>query len=109
MPNAKVLENKKAVVESLTGKIKESSSVVFVDYKGITVDQDTELRKQFREAGVEYSVVKNTLTNFDAKNDRGYDWWIAADGGRLVVEDPVYCAQVSFDLGDWIDMIVGNK
>ena len=58
MPNAKVLESKKAVVEALTGKIKEATSVVFVDYKGITVAQDTELRKQFREAGVEYSVVK---------------------------------------------------
>ncbi len=46
---------------------------------------------------------------FDAKNDRGYDWWLSADGGRLVVEDPAYCAQVSFDLGDWIDMIVGNR
>lgn len=49
------------------------------------------------------------VNTFDAKNDRGYEWWISADGGRLVVEDPVYCAQVSFDLGDWIDMIVGNK
>lgn len=46
---------------------------------------------------------------FDAKNDRGYDWWISADGGRLVVEDPTYCASVAFDLGDWIDMIVGSK
>ena len=53
MPNAKVLESKKAVVDALTGKIQESTSVVFVDYKGITVAQDTELRKQFREAGVE--------------------------------------------------------
>lgn len=49
------------------------------------------------------------VNTFDAKNDRGYEWWISADGGRLVVEDPEYCAQVSFDLGDWIDMIVGNK
>ncbi len=46
---------------------------------------------------------------FPAKNDRGYDWWTSAQGGQLVVEDPAYCAQVSFDLGDWIDMIVGNK
>jgi len=61
MPNAKVLETKKAVVEALSGKIKEASSVVFVDYKGITVAQDTELRKQFREAGVEYTVIKNTI------------------------------------------------
>ena len=68
MPNAKVLESKKAVVEALSAKIKESTSVVFVDYKGITVAQDTELRKQFREAGVEYTVVKNTLTNFATKN-----------------------------------------
>ncbi len=68
MPNAKVLESKKAVVDALTGKIKEATSVVFVDYKGITVAQDTELRKQFREAGVEYTVVKNTLTNFATKN-----------------------------------------
>lgn len=67
MPNAKVLESKKAVVDALTSKVKEASSVVFVDYKGITVAQDTELRKQFREAGVDYAVVKNTLTNFAAK------------------------------------------
>ena len=53
MPNAKVLESKKAVVDALSGKIKEATSVVFVDYKGITVAQDTELRKQFREAGVD--------------------------------------------------------
>ena len=73
MPNAKVLESKKAVVEVLTGKIKEATSVVFVDYKGITVAQDTDLRKQFREADVEYTVVKNTLTKFAAK-DCGYDF-----------------------------------
>ncbi len=73
MPNAKVLESKKAVVEALTGKIKESTSVVFVDYKGINVAQDTALRKQFREADVEYTVVKNTLTRFAAK-DCGYDF-----------------------------------
>ena len=46
---------------------------------------------------------------YDAKNDRGYDWWVAADGGQLVLEDPEYCADVAFDLGDWIDMIVGEK
>lgn len=49
------------------------------------------------------------VDTYPAKNDRGYDWWISAEGGQLVVEDPAYCAQVSFDLGDWIDMIVGNK
>ena len=48
MPNAKVLESKKAVVDALTSKVKEASSVVFVDYKGITVEEDTKLRKERR-------------------------------------------------------------
>ncbi|MDD7772655.1 MAG: 50S ribosomal protein L10 [Faecousia sp.] len=71
MPNAKVLESKKAIVDALADKIQGSTSVVFVDYKGITVAQDTELRNKFREAGVEYTVVKNTLTRF-ATNKVGY-------------------------------------
>ncbi|NMD38471.1 MAG: hypothetical protein GYA87_07320 [Christensenellaceae bacterium] len=49
------------------------------------------------------------VDTFPAKNDRGYEWWVAEDGGQLVIEDPEYCSMVSFDLGDWIDMIVGNK
>ena len=71
MPNAKVLENKKAIVDALSEKIQNSTSAVFVDYKGITVAQDTALRNQFREANVEYAVVKNTLTRF-AANKAGY-------------------------------------
>ena len=96
MPNAKVLESKKAVVESLSSKIKEASSVVFVDYKGITVAQDTELRKQFREAGVEYSVVKNTLTNFAAK-DAGYDFAEVLNGTTAMASttgDPIAPARI---------------
>jgi hypothetical protein len=49
------------------------------------------------------------VDTFPVKNDRGYEWWLSAEGGKLVVEDPAYCAQVSFDLGDWIDMIVGSR
>ena len=96
MPNAKVLESKKAVVESLTGKIQEASSVVFVDYKGITVAQDTELRKQFREAGVEYAVVKNTLTNFATKNC-GYDFSEVLNGTTAMASttgDPIAPARI---------------
>ena len=96
MPNAKVLESKKAVVESLTGKIKEATSVVFVDYKGITVAQDTELRKQFREAGVEYAVVKNTLTNFATKN-AGYDFSEVLNGTTAMASttgDPIAPARI---------------
>ncbi len=96
MPNAKVLESKKAVVDALTGKIKEATSVVFVDYKGITVAQDTQLRKQFREAGVEYSVVKNTLTNFAAKN-AGYDFSEVLNGTTAMASttgDPIAPARI---------------
>ena len=96
MPNAKVLESKKAVVESLTSTIKEATSVVFVDYKGISVAQDTELRKQFREAGVEYSVVKNTLTNFAAKN-AGYDFSKVLNGTTAMASttgDPIAPARI---------------
>ncbi len=49
------------------------------------------------------------VDTYPAKNDRGYDWWVAEDGGQLVLEDPEYCATISFDLGDWIDMIIGSK
>lgn len=96
MPNAKVLESKKAVVEALTGKIKDATSVVFVDYKGITVAQDTALRKQFREADVEYSVVKNTLTRFAAK-DAGYDFSELLNGTTAMASttgDPIAPARI---------------
>ena len=48
MPNAKVLESNKAIVSALADKLQNATSAVFVDYKGITVAQDTELRKKFR-------------------------------------------------------------
>ena len=96
MPNAKVLESKKAVVEALIGKIKEGTSVVFVDYKGINVAQDTALRKQFREADVEYTVVKNTLTRFAAK-DCGYDFDEILNGTTAMASttgDPIAPARI---------------
>ena len=96
MPNAKVLESKKAVVEALTGKIKEATSIVFVDYKGINVAQDTDLRKQFREAGVEYTVVKNTLTRFATK-EIGYDFDEVLNGTTAMASttgDPIAPARI---------------
>lgn len=64
MPNAKVLSEKQAVVAALTERIKGAGAGVFVDYKGINVAQDTLLRAELRKEGVEYTVVKNTLTRF---------------------------------------------
>lgn len=49
------------------------------------------------------------VDTYPAKNDKGYDWWVSEDGGALVVEDPKYCSEVSFNMSDWIDVIIGNK
>ena len=61
MPSAVVLEKKKQQVADLSERIKNSVAGVIVDYKGINVADDTNLRKDLREAGVEYTVVKNTI------------------------------------------------
>ncbi len=61
MPSTVILEKKQAQVAALTERIKGSIAGVIVDYKGINVEDDTKLRKELREAGVEYTVVKNTL------------------------------------------------
>ena len=61
MPSVKVLEEKKAIVAALSERLKNSVTGVLVSYKGINVADDTSLRKELREAGVQYTVVKNTL------------------------------------------------
>ncbi|WP_223068791.1 50S ribosomal protein L10 [Paenibacillus caui] len=61
MANAKVIESKQAAVDAVTSKLKESATTVVADYRGLNVSQVTELRKQLREAGVEFQVLKNTL------------------------------------------------
>lgn len=67
MPSKSVLETKQALVAQLKDKVANSVSGVVVDYKGITAEADTKLRKELREAGVSYSVVKNTLLSRAAK------------------------------------------
>ncbi|MCH7323563.1 50S ribosomal protein L10 [Solibacillus sp. MA9] len=59
---SKAIETKKVQVGEIADKFKAAASVVVVDYRGLTVGQVTELRKQLREAGVEFKVYKNTLT-----------------------------------------------
>ena len=68
MPNAKVLSEKQAIVAQLTEKLQKASAGVIVDYKGITVEEDTALRKECREANIHYAVVKNTLLRFAFNN-----------------------------------------
>ena len=62
MPNAKVLSEKQAIVDALAQRIQNAGAGILVDYKGITVAEDTALRTELRKDGVEYTVVKNTLT-----------------------------------------------
>ncbi len=61
MANKKILEAKKAVAAELAEKLKKSNAVVLVDYRGINVADDTALRKEMRESGVEYKVIKNSI------------------------------------------------
>lgn len=97
MPNAKILESKKAAVDALADRLKSSTAAVFVDYKGINVAQDTTLRNQFREAGVEYTVVKNTLTRF-AANKIGYSEFDELLNGTTslatTTDDPIAPARI---------------
>lgn len=96
MPNAKALEAKKAAVAALSEQIKGASAGVFVDYKGINVAQDTDLRNQFRAAGVDYTVVKNTLTRL-ACQECGFDFDEVLNGTTafaVTTEDPIAPARI---------------
>ncbi len=68
MPSEKVLLQKQEIVAGLTEKLSNAKAGVIVDYSGITVAEDTALRRKLREAGVEYAVVKNTLLGRAAEN-----------------------------------------
>ncbi|MCD7814841.1 MAG: 50S ribosomal protein L10 [Lachnospiraceae bacterium] len=62
------VELKKPIVEEISANIKDAESVVLVHYSGITVEADTQLRKELREAGIIYKVYKNTMMNFAFKD-----------------------------------------
>lgn len=62
MPSKSILEQKQAIVAELAEQLKNSPAGVVVNYQGITVDADTKMRKALREAGVTYTVMKNSLT-----------------------------------------------
>ena len=97
MPNAKVLSEKQAVVAALTEKLQNAAAGVIVDYKGITVAEDTTLRTQCRENNIDYAVVKNTLLRF-AFNNVGLneldDQLNGATSLAVCMDDPVAPARV---------------
>ena len=70
-----ILEAKKKVVEEIKNNFKEAKSVLFVNYKGINVEQDTKMRKSFRENNVKYKIYKNRLIKIalDELGIKGYD------------------------------------
>lgn len=105
MPSAKVLDEKKQLVADLSEKLKSSVAGVLVDYKGITVEQDTAMRKEFREAGVEYSVIKNTMLKLAAQN-AGLDGLDSVLEGTTALaissEDVVISAKIAAKYADKI-------
>ena len=88
MPSALVLEQKKQIVADLVDQLKNSVAGVVVDYKGINVADDTKLRKELREAGVKYTVVKNTLLGFAAKEAGLDDLCNVLEGTTAIAVSP---------------------
>jgi len=97
LPSDKILEQKKQVVADLAAKLKGSVAGVLVDYKGINVADDTKLRKELREAGVDYSVIKNTTIHLAAA-DAGLPGLDSVLAGSTAVgissSDPVAAAKI---------------
>ena len=97
MPSEKILAEKKIVVSEIKEKLQGAIAGVFVDYRGLTVEQDTDLRNKLRAANVEYKVVKNTLTRF-AANEIGYNALDPILNGptslAISSQDPVAAAKV---------------
>ncbi len=102
MPSEKILEQKKAIVADLAEKLKSSCAGVVVDYKGINVADDTKLRKELRESGVEYFVVKNTLLQRAVKEAGLEDLEPVLEGTTAIAisqEDHVAAARILCGFG----------
>ena len=106
MPSNKILEEKKQVVESLTAKLKSAQAGVLVKYEGIKVSEDTELRVALRKAGVEYTVMKNTLTG-RACDEAGYgemkQYLTGMTAIALSQTDPLAPAKIMKEFADKIE------
>ena len=98
MPSVKILERKKSYVSDLRSNMMDAASGVLVDYIGITVEQDTALRKELREAGVDYKVVKNTMLHLAIQDTPYTDMDSALSGSTALAlcdgEDALAAARV---------------
>ena len=103
MANEKVLQEKQALVEELSQKLNGAVAGVIVEYKGISVADDTLLRRKLREAGVDYSVVKNTMLRraADKAGLEGLDDILKGTTALAVsAEDPVAAAKDAAPQGE---------
>lgn len=91
MASNKILDQKKSQVASLAEKVQGSVAGVLVDYKGITVAQDTKMRKELREAGIDYSVLKNSIMSraFDQVGYSELDEVLVGTTALAISEDDV--------------------
>lgn len=94
------IDEKKKVVTELETKLKSSKAAIFTDYRGLNVTEATQLRRLFREAGVEFRVVKNTLTRIAAKQSgiQGIDQFLTGPTAiAFGFHDPIVPAKLLFD------------
>ena len=107
MPNEKVLEAKKAQVAEVIETLNNATTGVLVDYRGLSVEEDTKLRNDLRAAGVKYFVIKNTLLRL-AANQVGLeelDSILHGPTALAVSEDPVAPAKILFDFAKENDKV----
>ena len=91
------VELKKPVVEEISNSIKDAAAVVLVNYKGINVEQDTQMRKELREAGVVYKVYKNTMMNFAVEGTQFEglkDYFEGPSAIAICYDDPTVAAGI---------------
>lgn len=97
MANKNIIQAKQQQVDALEERLKKSVAGVLVDYRGITVADDTKLRRELREAGVHYAVIKNNIMRRAAK-DAGLEGLVASMTGTtafaLSEEDPIAAAKI---------------
>lgn len=108
MPSVAVLEEKKKIVSTLSEKIKVAKAFILADYRGLTVEQDTQLRQELRKEGIEYKVYKNTLTKFAARENGFSELDVFLEGPTAIAfsnEDPVAPAKVLSDFAKKFDKL----
>ncbi|KGG79795.1 50S ribosomal protein L10 [Caloranaerobacter azorensis] len=92
------IEQKKQIVQEIKDKIDRAQAVVLVDYRGLNVEEVNELRKKYREAGVEYKVYKNTLMRFAFKEaglEEFNNYLTGPNAVAFSYDDPVSAAKVT--------------